>query len=110
PEERKGAAALRVLRALSAREPGDADRVAAEVAGGGRDLEEDLAAAVEDAKANVSARAAVARDRPRLSSFGAGSCGRRRCREKDNDRRASGAEHNRATKQTSVHDLPAHDH
>src|SRR6266545_1676881 len=106
PEERRRATALRMLRALSAREPGDADRVADEVAGGRRDLEVDVAAAVEDAEANVSARAAVARDRPRLRSFGAGSSGPHRSREEDKDRRESGGEHHGGTKQTSVHHLP----
>jgi hypothetical protein len=105
-EERKGAAALRMLRVLSPREPGGAEGVAAEVACGRRDLEENFAAAVEDAKANVSARTAVARDCPRLRPFGACSCGRHRSSENDNDGRESDGEHDVCTKQTSLHALP----
>jgi hypothetical protein len=71
-QERKGAAALRVLWVRRSGQTRDAERVAIEVVSCRRDLENDVAAAVEDAVADVSARTAVGGD-GLLAGGGAGS-------------------------------------
>jgi len=61
------------------RQPGHTERVATEVARGRRDPEDHLSFAVEDAVADVPARAAVARERPFAERWKSrlASCGRR---------------------------------
>src|ERR1043166_5420344 len=89
-----------MLRVLSARKPRRADRVAAEVAGGLRELEEDSPVAIEDAEANVSARTAVARDCLRSRSVGPHSCGRGGSRRSNKNRHR--CELDQSDKQTSL--------